>query len=84
MGLHTVPVLYRGPWDPVAVRLLDGAFTSQFGGEREGYVARLAGRFHYRDFRRSVAKYVRKDHVTTNDHWLHKEVVANKLQVDVS
>jgi hypothetical protein len=82
LGLHTVPVLYRGPWDPGAVRLLDGASTSRFGGEREGYVARLADRFHYRAFRRSVAKYVRKNHVTTDDHWSHKEVVVNKLQVN--
>jgi hypothetical protein len=63
--------------------LLDGASTSRFGGDREGYVGRLADRFHYRAFRRSVAKYVRKNHVTTDDHWSHKKVVANKLQVDV-
>lgn len=80
LGLHAVPVLYRGPWDRAAVCLLDEVSASRFGGEREGYVVRLAGRFHYGAFRRSVAKYVRKNHVTTDEHWLHKEVVVNKLQ----
>lgn len=28
-----------------------------------------------------LAADVRKNHVTTDDHWLHKAVVANKLQV---
>jgi len=80
LGLHVVPVLYQGLWDRSAVRLLDDVSESQFGGEREGYVVRRADRFHYKAFRRSVAKYVRRGHVTTNDHWLHKEVVVNKLR----
>jgi len=79
LGLHVVPVLYRGPWDKAAVHLLDDSSESRFGGEREGYVVRLAEGFHYRAFRRSVAKYVRKNHVTTDDHWAHRSVVANKL-----
>ena len=79
LGLATVPVLYRGTWDEGAVRMLDGVGKSQLGGDREGYVVRLAGGFHYRAFRRSVAKYVRKDHVQTDDHWKTREMVANRL-----
>ena len=63
-----------------AVRLLDDVSESRFGGEREGYVVRRADRFHYGAFRRSVAKYVRRGHVTTDDHWLHKEMIVNKLR----
>lgn len=81
LGLHVVPVLYRGPWDKAIVRLLDDLAESRFGGEREGYVARRVDCFHYGAFRRSVAKYVRKNHVTTDDHWPHKAVAINKLQV---
>ena len=80
LGLHVVPVLYRGPWNEAAVRAFDGVATSQLGGDREGYVVRLAGGFHYRAFRQSVAKYVRKDHVQTDEHWKAREVVPNRLR----
>jgi hypothetical protein len=80
LGLHVVTVLYRGPWDETAIRSLDGIVTSQFGGDREGYVVRLSGSFHYRAFRQSVAKYVRKNHVQTDDHWALRKVVPNKLR----
>jgi hypothetical protein len=80
LGLYTVPVIARGIWNEDLVRLSDGVTTSALGGDREGYVVRLAGSFHYRAFRRSVAKYVRKDHVTTDDHWKAREVVPNRLR----
>lgn len=80
LGLHVVPVLYQGPWDEGPVRALDGVGKSQLGGDREGYVVRLANDFHYRMFRRSVAKYVRKGHVQTDDHWKNQAVVPNKLR----
>jgi len=73
-------VLARGTWNEEHVRLSDGEAKSQLGGDREGYVVRLAGGFHYRAFRRSVAKYVRKGHVQTDDHWKSQAVVANKLR----
>ena len=85
LGLSVVPVLHRGPWHEGNVRAFDGlagAAKSRLGGDREGYVIRLADSFHYRTFRRSVAKYVRKDHVQTSGHWAHNEVVANKLRVE--
>lgn len=80
LGLQVVPVLYRGPWDQVLVRKLDGERTSQLGGDREGYVVRRVGDFHYRAFRQSVAKYVRKDHVQTDVHWKTRPVVPNRLR----
>jgi hypothetical protein len=81
LNLHTVPVLYRGLWSEVAMRVLDGwPVKSLCGGDREGYVVRLADSFHYRAFRRSVAKFVRKDHVQTDEHWKSRAVVANRLR----
>jgi hypothetical protein len=80
LGLQTVPVISRGVWNEQHVRLSDGVTESQLGGDREGYVVRFAGDFHYRAFRRSVAKYVRKNHVTTDDHWKAREVVPNRLR----
>jgi hypothetical protein len=84
LGLHTVPVLYQGSWDEGAVRAFDGAGKSQLGGDREGYVVRRADGFHYRAFRRSVAKYVRANHVQTDEHWKAREVVANQLREEGS
>lgn len=80
LGLHTVPVIARGTWNEEHVRLSNGVTKGQLGGDREGYVVRLAAGFHYRMFRRSVAKYVRKNHVTTDDHWKSREVVPNRLR----
>jgi hypothetical protein len=41
-------------------------------GEIEGYVVRNSGTFHYNDFSKNVAKWVRKDHVQSNEHWKKK------------
>ncbi|MBY9078162.1 RNA ligase family protein [Paenibacillus sp. HN-1] len=73
-----VPVLYRGIWSEEAAKQ---CYTKQSrcGGEQEGYVVRLAGDFPYEDFKRSVAKFVRKNHVQTDEHWLSKPVEPNTL-----
>jgi hypothetical protein len=74
-------VIYRGPWHAAAIRTLDNVRESWLGGEREGYVVRLAAGFHYRAFRRSVAKYVRANHVVHRDgHWATRAVVPNRLR----
>lgn len=44
----------------------------------EGYVVRLLGEFT--DFENSVAKYVRKNHVKTSEHWSHQAIVKNQLK----
>lgn len=77
LGLTTVPIVYAGEWDVDTVR---GLYRDTYEGDQcEGYVVRLKGSFHYRDFRRSVAKYVRVDHVQTHGHWMRNTVVSNSL-----
>ncbi|MBW5466963.1 2'-5' RNA ligase [Brevibacillus formosus] len=78
LGLETAPVLYRGIWSEETVK---SCYTkkSVFGGEQEGYVVRLTERFSYEDFKQSVAKFVRKNHVQTDQHWLSKPVVPNGI-----
>ncbi|GIO96930.1 2'-5' RNA ligase [Paenibacillus lautus] len=78
LGLITVPVLYRGIWDEATAK---ACYTKQSncGGEQEGYVVRLASSFAYGDFKRSVAKFVRKNHVQTDEHWLSKPIEPNRL-----
>lgn len=75
LGVRTVPVLYDGVFDP--------AWFDGFDCDTdvcEGYVVRLAEGFRFEEFGNSVAKWVRKDHVQTDEHWMHKEVVPNGLR----
>jgi len=74
LGLATVPVLSSGPFDEAALRALAVDTTRS-----EGYVVRLARSFAFADFPRAVAKWVRDDHVQTDEHWLQKPVVPNRL-----
>ncbi len=75
LGLRTVPVLYQGPWGEKTIR---GLYTPTLNGDPcEGYVVRIAGELHYREFRRKVAKYVRAGHVQTHGHWMRQALERN-------
>jgi hypothetical protein len=77
--IPVVPVLYRGVWDENKIKSL---YSSQFeGNECEGYVVRLASSFHYKDFSKSVGKFVRANHVTSDDHWFYgRAIEKNNLK----
>jgi hypothetical protein len=47
--------------------------------DSEGYVVRSAGVFTIQDFQLNVAKYVRKDHVTTDRFWRNAPLVKNEV-----
>lgn len=84
LGLTCVPLLYRGSnhkevhacWQLSAK---DGPGLKWDVSAMEGYVLRLAGEFRYSAFRKSVAKYVRANHVQSSNHWMHERVVPNGL-----
>lgn len=86
LGLPTVPVLYRGPWDEEKIRACwTGESTASPGDQQEGYVVRVAAAFPYDaqdegEFSKFTAKYVRAGHVVTDQHWLEKPVVPNLLR----
>ena len=46
----------------------------------EGYVVRLSNSFNYDDFKYSVAKFVRPNHVSTDKHWKFSTFICNKLK----
>jgi len=76
LDLKTVPVLYRGKFDEELIR-------NTILVEREsmeGYVIRNAASYQYESFAKNVAKYVRKNHVQTNEHWLNQPIVPNKVK----
>ena len=73
MGLRTVPLLFRGAFKSVDeitawmhARIKQ---PSTIGPQTEGFVIRFADSFHNSEFQTKVAKYVRKDHVQTDEHW---------------
>ena len=75
-GIEPVPTLYLGLYDQ---QVLDD-LTNRDWKTSEGYVVRLDSVFSYRNFRDSVAKYVREKHVQTVKHWMHGQpVIPNKL-----
>jgi len=77
-GLCHVPVLYDGLWDLNKVKsCMTG--ISQAGGFQEGYVVRLAREFYIEEFELAVGKYVRTNHVTTDQHWMHQQMHPNGL-----
>ena len=76
LGLTMVPVIYRGLWNERAVRDLPETLDFK---HQEGFVVRLAQSFSFADFSHSIAKWVRKGHVQTDQHWMFAEVVPNRL-----
>jgi len=78
LGLEVVKKLYNGLWDKIIVQ---GLFNSVLDGdEMEGYVVRSVNSFTYGDFRRNVAKFVRAEHVQTNQHWKKTRLIPNILR----
>ncbi len=72
LELEHVPVLYKGLFDKIEPWMFDLFIKdkSAYGPEREGYVVRNSELYKYDDFPYNIAKWVRKDHVQTGEHWL--------------
>lgn len=91
LGLTLAPLLARGKYlsnntilQPNGETIsLSSLFTgtSKLGGEQEGMVMRIAKEFSYEDYHKAVAKYVRPNHVTTDQHWMLQSPKENLLKV---
>jgi hypothetical protein len=84
-ALVTVPVIYRGR--PRDLEALTGSFLAEHPHE-EGFVVRTAGEYVLEHTVAGastplMAKWVRKDHVQTDQHWMEKEVVPNLLRARI-
>ena len=77
LNIPHVPVIYDGLWDESYIRHIPLLNTEK--GIMEGYVVRLADEFELIEFSNSVAKYVRPNHVQTDEHWLYQPIIKNKL-----
>lgn len=79
LGLQTVPVIYRGPYDE---KLIKEAFNLALKGDQrhEGYVVRLTEEYNYSQFRKSLAKFVAGDFIIKHGHWTQQKLEVNQLQ----
>lgn len=77
LGLTTVPVLYQGVFDNNIIKTIISNMDFE---KQEGFVIRIVDSFHISQFQYNVAKYVRKNHVITNEHWMHSQIIPNKLK----
>lgn len=76
-GVTPVRELYRGVYDEARIRAL---WDPSKGSKMEGYVIRVVDEIPYAEFGNLVAKFVRKNHVQTDQHWMSKAVVPNRLK----
>lgn len=81
-NIPTVPDLWQGTVKSVEdLEAITTQFATQksvYGPDREGIVVRTAQGFA--SFDRSVAKWVRKDHVTSDEHWMNGPLKAQGLK----
>ena len=78
LGIIPVKVLYRGTFSMQALinvqKQIDFNVT-------EGYVMRKIGPFNLNNFKNNVGKFVRMNHVQTDQHWMYDaNIEPNKLK----
>lgn len=77
LGLETVPELFVGMYDE---SLLKNFISNLDLNSQEGIVMRTAGEYEFSEFSSNVAKWVRKNHVQTDEHWTLGPIIPNKLK----
>jgi len=84
LDIVPVPLLYDGPFDDAVLARVAASLDPV---RQEGYVVRVAdpipypsGRGDAGRFFKAVAKWVRKGHVQTDQHWLLAPVIPNELR----
>ena len=80
LDLLHIPIIYIGTWGYITKEVLQLLLRVNDKEDEEGYVVRLFDSFYYDDFETSVAKYVRENHVQTDEHWMHQEIIKNELK----
>jgi hypothetical protein len=76
--LTLVPELYRGVFDEDVIKAL---WSKDDADTVEGYVVRVVDSFHRDDFQQNVAKFVRKNHIQTDEHWMRSGGELNMLRL---
>ena len=79
LNLEHVPVIFDGQWDEDMVKNL-WPFNSQFADMPEGYVVRVRDGFLINDFPTNTAKFVRKNHIQSDETWFKGEWLRNRIR----
>lgn len=77
LNITPVPKLYQGIY---YANLIDDIASSLDTTKQEGFVLRSSSKIKNEDFSKYVGKFVRKGHVQTDKHWMHSEIIQNKLK----
>lgn len=77
LGLITVPVINISIYDEKYLKNLVNELNLE---KQEGYVIRNYKSFHYDDFTKNVAKFVRASHITTDEHWMFSKTIPNQIK----
>lgn len=84
LELPTVHDFWRGTYKKGSDHHIQEAFSNNYQATHEGYVVRLASSFPYSEYRKSVGKWVRKNHVQTHGHWMREVMRLNGLMSETS
>lgn len=77
LDLHHVPVIFNGTLtEDVITQTIKSVNTSN----TEGFVIRRFDEFNITDFNKFVVKWVRPNHVTTDQHWMHQSITPNIIR----
>lgn len=83
LGLITVPVISKKNFTSTTELenyiTKEGSKKSFYGDNREGIVTRKLSAFTDSEFSQSLAKFVRRDHVQTSEHWKNQKITKNLL-----
>lgn len=69
LHVEHVPLIYDGIYDKETILAAFNEYQNKQTNEVEGFVVRNANSFRYEDFSKNVGKYVRANHVQTDEHW---------------
>ena len=78
IGIVQPKVFYRGIFN---IDELHDIVKSLDKNKQEGFVVRVTDEIKFEDFGTKVAKWVRKGHIQTDEHWMTKDVVPNVLKI---
>jgi len=83
LGLKPVPSFHRGRFDKTEIqKVFDETFDTE---TTEGYVVRVTKAFQYKEFKTSIAKWVREKHVQTTKHWMRgSPIIYNTIKQEES
>ncbi len=78
LGLETVPEI--NPFTADKIDLVNPSIDLTKLEGKEGFVIRNADTFHFDYFTMNLAKWVRMNHIQTDEHWMSKPVEKNLLK----